>query len=80
MNRAPRIRLRRQFEDGTRIDAVVWDVPVSEAYQHGLSYRLWFGTSTQTRVLYDIHHGKPYHKHIRGVESEYRFKDVEANR
>ncbi len=54
----------------------IWAVPPSRHYPDGLSYRLWFGTHTETLVLYDIHHGKPYHVHIRGQEFEYEFQDI----
>lgn len=78
-NKKARNLLNRKTRDGDFIyDLNVWEVPVSKHFPHGISYRLWFGTHSETLVLYDIHHGKPYHKHLREIEYIYDFKDLDT--
>lgn len=48
-------------------------VPPSE---HGFKYRLVFVRSGQRVVGYDNERGKGDHRHLRGTEVPYRFRDV----
>jgi hypothetical protein len=44
-----------------------------------MKYRLYYGLADGTRiVLYDNETGKGDHKHIKGKEEPYRFRDVET--
>lgn len=60
------------------LEMKAWEVPVSDHYPHGISYRFWFGRPGETLLLYDVHHGKPYHVHIGGLELEYEFVDLDT--
>ncbi len=61
-----------------RYEMIAWDVPESDHYPHGISFRFWFGRQGRTLVLYDIHHGKSYHKHFEGRELVYEFRDLDT--
>lgn len=63
--------------DGTIIQAVVWDLPVPlRGSMHRFKYRLYFGMVGTCLVRFDSEQGKGDHKHIKGVESPYQFKDI----
>jgi hypothetical protein len=70
-------RYKRTYPDGSVEQRVVWAIPRSHSQPDGIRYRLAYipaGTKIPA-VLYDNHHPKGYHKHIRGVESAYDFVD-----
>ena len=57
----------------------VWELEQpTRPSRHRYKYRLVYLESERPRVLYDIHTGKPDHKHIDGKEQLYEFKDLEA--
>ena len=58
--------------DGSIIQAVVWELPVPLRYK----YRLYFGKDGICLVRFDNEQGKGDHKHVKGVESPYRFIDI----
>ncbi len=57
----------------------IWEVPKNEKNPDGIRYRLAYIPSGQKTpaVLYDNHHPKGHHKHIRGRQSAYAFVGVE---
>ena len=76
-NKSARLLFESKREYGEFIEEMkMWRVPVSPHYPHGLSYRLWFGRPGETLVLYDVHHGKPYHIHRESRVFDYEFRDV----
>ena len=59
---------------------VLWQLPEKTPDRpHGLKYRLYYGLSDgNCLVRYDNEKGKDDHRHIRGQEIPYRFKDVDT--
>lgn len=59
---------------------VLWQLPEKTAEKpHGMKYRLYYGLADGTcTVRYDNETGKGDHRHIRGREEPYQFKDVET--
>ena len=70
-------RFKHTYPDGSIEQCVIWDVPRSHENPEGISYRLAYipAGARSPAVLYDNHHPKGHHKHIRGVESAYEFSD-----
>lgn len=63
--------------DGSIIQAMVWELPVPlTGSLHHFKYRLYFGKDGTCIVRFDNEQGKGDHKHIRGVEYPYQFKDI----
>jgi hypothetical protein len=63
--------------DGSIIQAVVWVLPVPlMGSLHRYKYRLYFGKNGNCLVRFDNEQGKGDHKHVRGIESPYLFKDI----
>lgn len=58
----------------------VWAVPKDEKNPDGIRYRLAYVPFGQKEpaVLYDNHHPKGHHKHVRGRQTVYEFTGVEA--
>ena len=54
-------------------------VSESQDYPEGIRYRCYLGNprTHETIILYDIHPGKPHHRHIRGREERYLFRGPE---
>lgn len=54
-------------------------VQASRDYPEGIRYRCYLGNpqTQEVIVLYDIHPGKPHHRHMRGREDSYRFTTPE---
>ena len=51
--------------------------PPGRDFPQGLRYSLCLvdlGTG-EMLLLYDIHRGKPHHRHVRGIETPYKFVD-----
>ncbi len=60
-------------------ERIIWEVPKSAKCPDGIRYRLAYipkGSDTPS-VLYDNHHPKGHHKHLRHRQFPYRFTDVE---
>ena len=66
-------------EHGAIEERKIWEVPVSEINPDGIRYRLAYILPGQDKpaVLYDNHHPKGHHKHIKGQQSAYPFSGVE---
>ena len=59
------------------IEGVIWQVPEPVAPSgHRIKYRLVYVVDGKRVVGYDNERGKGDHRHIRDVETPYRFKDV----
>jgi hypothetical protein len=52
-----------EFNDGTALHAVAWDVPADEAYPDGVHYRFHFGSPTRTIIRYDNAHDGRHERH-----------------
>jgi hypothetical protein len=67
------------YADGAIREMVLWQLPEKAADgQHGMKYRLYYGLSDGTCVIrYDNETGKGDHRHIKGKEESYRFRNVE---
>ncbi len=58
---------------------IIWQLPRSTSERpHGLKYSLFYGGPDGRIVGYDNESGKGDHKHIRDVETRYKFIDVET--
>ena len=68
------------YADGAIREMVLWKLPNKTSDRpHGLKYRLYYGLSDGTCIVrYDNESGKGNHKHIKGKEKSYQFKDVET--
>jgi Family of unknown function (DUF6516) len=66
-------------EKGNITELAVWSIPAPGKGIARVKYRLAFITpdSAEPAVLYDNHHPKGHHRHIRGVEEPYDFVDVD---
>ncbi len=63
--------------DGSIIQAVVWELPVPLLGSlHRFKYRLYFGKDGTCLVRFDNEQGKGDHKHVKGIEYPYQFKDI----
>ncbi len=59
------------------IEGVILEVPAPvPPSEHRIKYRLVYIVDGQHVVGYDNERGKGDHKHIRGAQRAYRFKDV----
>jgi uncharacterized protein DUF6516 len=77
---AGQLILREKLTDerGNLREMVIWSVPPSPRQTEGVRYRLALIKAGEDEpvVLYDNHHPKGHHRHVRGVEESYRFTDV----
>ena len=66
-------------ERGNIYEAVIWKIDRSRRYPEGVRYRLAFIRVEETypAVLYDNHHPKGHHRHIRNQEYNYNFESIE---
>ncbi len=71
-------RQRIDYDDGAIVEMVLWRVPSPvPPSAHHLKYSLFYGRPGVREVGYDNERGKGDHRHIRGVETPYRFTSVE---
>lgn len=68
-----------QLREDLLLEVDIRIVPESSDYPEGVRYRCYLGNprTQEIIVLYDIHPGKPHHRHIRGKEELYRFTSPE---
>ena len=70
------LHTKTSVHDGV-VEMVVWSLPQpAPPSQHTFKYRLVFVRDGKRVVGYDNERGKGDHKHIRGAQRAYRFKDV----
>ena len=64
--------------DGAIVQMTIWQLPRSTSERpHGLKYSLFYGGPDGRIVGYDNESGKGDHRHIRDVETRYKFIGVE---
>ena len=69
---------RIDYDDGAIVEMVLWRVPLPVLPStHSLKYSLFYGRPGVREVGYDNERGKGDHRHLRGVETAYHFKNVE---
>jgi predicted transcriptional regulator len=61
------------------LEVLIREVPGGPDYPEGIRYRCYLGNprTKDIVVLYDIHPGKPLHRHLRGREERYTFTSPE---
>jgi hypothetical protein len=65
---------RLVLPNGFLLHLRVWEVPEPvPPSEHRFKYSLFYGRPGERLVLYDNERGKGDHKHLRGVETPYRF-------
>ena len=65
--------------DGAVVEMTIWQLPRStQERPHGLKFSLFYGGPDGRIVGYDNESGKGDHKHIRDVETRYKFIDAET--
>jgi len=71
--------LKDYLSDGLLREIRIYDVPVSRNYPEGVKYSCYLGNpETGEKIIgYDIHLGKGHHRHVRGQENRYVFRDLE---
>jgi hypothetical protein len=71
------VRRKEVRDDGTIVEIVVWQLaePLAPCGHH-YKYRLAYVESGQCVVRYDNERGKGDHRHIDGVENDYRFVNL----
>jgi hypothetical protein len=76
MGSKPVLRQRLVDEEGNILETVIWKVPVGPKAPEGVRYRLAFipAGARKPAVLYDNHHPKGHHRHVRGVEEPYNLR------
>ena len=71
-------RVREAYGRGV-IEAVIWQVPEPvRPSEHRIKYRLVYLVDGERVVGYDNERGKGDHRHLRGKEMRYLFRDVPA--
>ncbi|MBI3374213.1 MAG: hypothetical protein HY017_21015 [Betaproteobacteria bacterium] len=70
------VRIKEAYGHGS-VEGVVWEVPApAQPSTHRIKYRLVYLVGGERVVGYDNERGKGDHKHIRGTQAAYAFKDV----
>ena len=65
--------------DGAIVQMTIWQLPYrTQGRPHGLKYSLFYSGPEGRIVGYDNEIGKGHHKHIRDVETRYKFVSVET--
>ncbi len=72
------VDVREEYGDGRLLSIRVWRVPEPvPPSSHRFKYSFFYGRPGERSVLFDNERGKGDHKHIREVETSYRFVSVE---
>jgi len=68
-----------QLREDLLLEVDIRIVRASQDYPEGIRYRCYLGNpeTQEIIVLYDIHPGKPHHRHLRGREEPYLFTSPE---
>ena len=79
MSKRRPIRSFKIYRQGYILEAKVYKVPVTKNTPHGIRFRCFMvNASTGDEIVgYDNHWPKGAHRHFRGKEQPYRFKDLE---
>jgi len=70
--------LRQEFQDGTFVEVVAYEVQTSEQYPEEYKYRFRYGTSQETILRYDNSHGK-HDRHFGGTREHTDFEGLEEH-
>jgi len=64
-----------QLRDDLLMEVIIREVRGGRHYPQGIRYRCYLGNpkTGEVIVLYDIHPGKPHHRHLRGRQQRYTF-------
>ena len=73
----PVLRSKLIHPSGDIEEQVIWSVPKSTENPDGIRYRLVYVRNQKVLVLYDNHHPKGHHKHIKNHELSYRYQGIE---
>ncbi|WKZ34025.1 MAG: DUF6516 family protein [Thermodesulfobacteriota bacterium] len=77
--KARRIIHQKVVEDsGNIVELKLWQVPPSTDRPHGYKYSLVYIVDGDRVIGYDNAEGKGDHRHFRGEEKPYRFKNLKA--
>ena len=64
--------------DGAIVEMSIWQLPQASSERlHGLKYSLFYGRDGLRIIGYDNESGKGDHRHVRDLESRYKFTTVE---
>jgi hypothetical protein len=74
------IREKVTTVEGIIVETKVWAVPKSEAYPEGVKYSLFAVFRGAVLVGYDNHSPKGHHRHWKGGEEPYQFRDFDTLR
>jgi len=64
-------------EQGDIIEVVIWEVPKSHHFPHGVKYRMAYIHENKRTFGYDNERGKGHHKHLFGQEKQIEFESWE---
>ena len=71
-------RSKDTLSDGAIVEMVIWQVPEPKTGSaHLYKYRLFYGEAGVRVIGFDNERGKGDHRHLNGLESLYRFTDVD---
>jgi len=72
--------LKDYLPNGLLREIRLYEVSVSRNYSDGVKYSCYLGNpeTGEKIIAYDIHAGKGPHRHVRGHETPYDFRDLEA--
>lgn len=75
-----RLKFKNTTADGLVVEMILWELPEPTTERpHGIKYRLHCGrVDGALLVRYDNEQGKGDHRHFKGKEEPYSFKDVDA--
>lgn len=69
-------RIKEAYGQGS-VEGAIWEVPApAQPSTHRIKYRLVYVVGGERVVGYDNERGKGDHKHVRGAQAPYVFKDV----
>ncbi|MFN3480522.1 MAG: DUF6516 family protein [Thermodesulfovibrionales bacterium] len=78
MKAEPYYMFRRLYENGDIIEIKVWRIEKDSDRPHGFKYSLAFVRDGKRVVGYDNAERKGDHKHYRGKEYRYTFRDIDT--
>jgi len=70
--------LRQEFQDGTFVEVVAYDVQSTNEYPEGYKYRFQYGTPQGTILRYDNSHGE-HDRHFGDTREEVSFEGLEEH-
>ena len=78
MKAIPLARSKEVRDDGCIVEVVIWELPEPlPPSQHRYKYRLFYGRPGEERIRYDNERGEGDHRHLAGLETEYKFESID---